>query len=231
MTDIEAPANSVPGPRRSSPDRRRRKGPVATAVVLLAAFGAVLWFVSQDNDHAPSSPVRTNSPEPPRTVNTGESARTAADFEVIYKDLDASRVRAYQEYRPELLAEVYGPDCPAACGVDDARKAIQEMAAAGARFSQQETRVLGVQVVGEFNGALLENAPRRMVTIRVIDERAPFHVIRRDGTQGASNPGWLPKRRVFDLYFSPARGHWLISNHIVEGSVADFPSPSSGTGN
>jgi hypothetical protein len=229
MTDIETPASSVPGPRQSSPDRRRRKGPIATAVALVIATGLVLWYVWQNNDQAPLSSPATRSPASPTVgVDTTESARTAADFEVIYKDLDATRARAFAEYKPELLAEVYGPDCSASCGVEQSRTTIQEMAAAGARFSQDQAQLLGVELVGQFDGVILEGAPRRMVTIRVTDEHPPFHVIRRDGTQGPPHPGWEPTSRALDLYFSPTKGHWLINNRLVEGPVADLPTLSPG---
>ena len=217
----------VPGPRQSTPDRRRRRPRLfgVLALVLIAA-GGVIWLVRAPAP-APTETRPGQSPAPSTTtVDASERASSVADFEAIYRELEATRVRAYEEYRPELLDEVYGPDCPAACGVEPAKKAIGEMGAAGARFSDRGPRILEVELVGEFEGAILENAPRRMVTIRVVDEQDPFHVILKDGTRSEPHPGWEATSRAYDMYFSPAKRHWLINNRFVEGPVADLPPAS-----
>jgi hypothetical protein len=192
--------------------------------LLVVVAAAALWLARRGE--TPPPPARQQDPSPAATqspVDTSETAKSDADFEAIYRELEATRRRAYQDYRPELLDDVYGPDCSERCDVERAKTVVQDMAAAGARFSDHWPRILEVEVITDFQGAILENGPRRLITIRVVDEQEPSHVINRDGSQGASDPGWPPKRRVLDLYFSPSRGRWLIADHRVEGLVGDFP--------
>lgn len=234
VNEGQAEQTGRPPTRLSTPSFRRR--PTVRAVILLAAIAVVVtsaWFLAKPERTSRPGEGRTIQPSssiPAPSPNTGATATSPQDFERVYTELEATRARAYQEHKPELLDEVYGPDCTPGCAVENQKKVIREMADAGAHFSDLASRLLEVQVVGAFDGAVLESQPRKLVTIRVIDQQDPFYVINADGSKGYTNPGWKPKRRVVELYFSPTKRHWMISDHVVEGPVEEFPTSPAPTG-
>lgn len=219
-----------PGPRRSTPDRRRPNLRVLISVAVIASAivgGGILISsrpTSQPNSGHRSPSQRSSSP-PPVPAVTGASAKSVADFEAVYAQLESTRTRAYDEYRPELLDDVYSSECNNTCNVADQKRVIGEMSKRRARFQGFSPERLLVQVVSDRMGIILEGRPVRAVAIRVVDEQEDYTITNGDGRVIEHGRGWSPRSTVHALYFSPTRQQWLIWYSTPEGSGERFLAP------
>lgn len=227
-----------PPPKRASDPtppwtRRLRRWIVPCVVAVFAIVGAWILLKQAGNQDGPGAPPTTasakasptSSPSGP-TASTGPNAKSAADFEAIYTELQSTISRAYDQYRPELLDDVYAQECPATCGVMKEKTAIREMADAGERYRGYGPRILLVKVIEDSTGTILEGAPTRTVSIRLVDEQGPFAIVDRNGAEVARDGGWEPRSSVYRFYFSQSKRHWLIWKLEVEGSADSILGPS-----
>jgi hypothetical protein len=194
--------------------------------VFVAVWAALSWLWGDEPTIGGRvrSPGPASSPSPAATSPFADpNARSVDEFRVIYEELDATVARAYDEYRPELLDDVFGPDCPETCAVASQKQVIQEMAAAKARFQGFGPQILFVAVVRDSTGDVaVEGRPARTVGIRVIEEQSPYVVVGPDGSVLGRRDGW--KRSVtYSLSFSSDRGHWQIFDVETGGGAGDFP--------
>lgn len=237
MTGTQIPEDRAlgPAPRRSSPDRPRRslRRGLAAAALLAVLVGA--WLLRPEGKEpaesgATPTPTSSVSPTPGATPTgepvTGANAATVRDFTAIFEELEALRARAYHEYRPELLDEVYSPICNSSCNVEGEKRVINEMKAEGARFSNYEPRILLVQLIPGGSEVLVNGKSARTVGIRVVTEQSDYQILGRDGQVRQQLKGWSPRSEVFEVHFSSEKNKWLMWDLVREGSGERFLDPN-----
>lgn len=135
-------------------------------------------------------------------------------------------VQAYVEHRPELIDVVFSPSCGPGCLRAETKQVIKEMTAADARIEGYGPDAIAVDLIDDKEaGRTLEGRTVRAVTLRVVDEQAPYRFVRRDGSVIEQAPGWGPRASVYFLYFSAETGQWRIFDRLVEGTAEDVLGP------
>jgi hypothetical protein len=198
-------------------------------LVLALGWGAMSLLPNDQPDtvdgEEPSAATASPTPPTPSAL-TNPEARSADDFRAIYEELEGMVAQAFAEHRPELLDEAFGPDCPVTCRVAERKDAIRNIASAGGQLHGFGPRVLLIDVLNDSAGVVLEGQPTRTVTVRLVDEQAPYTVLRPDGSTLESSPGWAPRASVYSFYFSPETGNWRVFDLEIEGPAEDVLGPN-----
>lgn len=225
-------------PRLSTPTQRRKLAPLLAASLSVLVLAVLVLAISRFRGHggsktSGSQPSAAGTQFPPRSSPiTGPSASSARDFEAVYKEIEAIRAKAFDNYRPELLEGIYSPDCKGGCNIDREKQVIQEMATAQARYDHFAPSVLLVEVLSE-SSAILEGKVTRTVTLRVVTKQDDYSIVDPSGRVLEPGKGWPPESSLYDIYYSSSKGRWVIVNSAFEGSGDRFlksspnPAPSS----
>jgi hypothetical protein len=182
-------------------------------MVALLGLGAWLLFLRPDGGVKPqpdsgATPTPTASPSPTAVADPQMGDDPVAAFRAIY----AKRTRAFVERRPELVDEIYRPDC----GCYELKPIVQRATASGEHVRGYDPRVLKVIEVRK-----VEPATPNLASVRVITEQVPFTIEADDGRVIAEDPGWPPQSTYWRLVKSRDAGPWKVEFMDIEGTAEE----------
>jgi hypothetical protein len=210
---MTTPDTSSFTPRQSDPfepgagGHGRRRLVLVLVLVLLAAAGGWALFLrpksATQGGPKPTASLRTSvSPAPTPDPQTSDNLDTA--FRAIY----AKRTQAIVEGHPELVDDIYLPDC----NCYELKSIIQEGIRRAEHHVGYQPTVLLVREQDTTVGG------GNVASVRAVTEQGPYTITDDSGNVMDHDPGWAPQSTSWNLFRSGPGSAWKVGFLLVEGS-------------
>jgi hypothetical protein len=217
---MTAPGSSPLAPRQSTPSKPSRGGGrrllLGIALVALVVVSGVWLMFLRPEGRGPRPKPSRITPSPTATPTPPLDPQTSDDFETAFRAIYAKRTSAVVNRRPELVDQIYLPDC----NCYELKSLIEQSIQRGGHHVGYDPKVTSVERIKEgINGPLL-------TTVRVVTEQDPYTIVDDNtGTVILHDPGWTSQSSAWELHRSSPGSPWMVGFLLVEGPVTTTPTP------
>lgn len=212
---MTAPQTPALTPRQSDPSKPRRgrwwRVLLGMALlVLVAAGGWALFLRPKAGEPAgpkATAPPKTSATTAPMPTPTSDP-QSGEDVESAFRAIYSKRTRAIVERQPEVVDEIYLPDC----NCYELKSIVQEGIRRTEHHIGYHPTVLLVkrQETGVGGG--------NIASVQVVTEQGPYTITDDQGKVIGREPGWAPQSTSWDLFRSGPGSPWKVGFLLVEGS-------------
>jgi hypothetical protein len=197
---------SEPGPTARA---RRRFALIFALLIVLAAIGSWALFL-RPRSVAPGGPKLTPTPSPTTSPSPTPDPQTSDDLNIAFRAIYAKRTLATVERRPEIVDEIYLPDC----NCYELKSMIENsIKRHGHHVGYNPEIVLLREKETRIGGG-------NLASIEIVTQQGPYRIV--DDITGnviLSDPGWVPQASSWTLFRDGPTSPWKVGFLLVEGSA------------